>query len=162
MKFYKPQLQLARTNSLNAEGAFETNYTLHAITLCRRTSFRAAGYELGEQVRDGVFPVTLHIRQDADMPDLEYITPVVHTIELGAIDADEEEVLVEVHVKVEVLEGSPAVLADVEHGMRSRSTTPASSSSTTQTSTTTKTGTKATVSSSDADDESRPGGQRIA
>lgn len=151
MKFYKPQLQLARTNVLSDDGVFATQYTLHAITLCRRTGFRADGHTVGDEVENGILSVTLRIRQDADLPDLEYITPVVHTIDLGDIDADQDEVLIEVDVEATVLETADVGAANSGARMRSRTTTPATTA-------TTKTGTKATVSSSDADDESRPGG----
>lgn len=100
MKFYHPQLQLTRETLIGQPDA----YYLHVVTFCPRTSYRADGVEFpgfgpnNETLEEGVYKVNVKICQDAALPDLEYITPVVHTISLGSVAFPEGEGWFEVQV----------------------------------------------------------------
>lgn len=98
MKFYKPQVQLVRRSIMDEPD----QYFLHAVTFCPRTSFRADGHApVAEAIAEnGVLPVDLYIQQDAALPDFEYITPVVHTVELGSLPFEEEDGVIAVNVFV--------------------------------------------------------------
>lgn len=137
MKFFHPQIQLARETVLDQPDAFY----LHIVTFCPRTCFRADGYttDAGE-LADGLFKVSIQLLQDPALPDFAYITPVVHTIALGGIAFPGGEGAIQVQVLGAVTEGGTA-------GTRGATNPPT---------TTTKTGGTGTVSTSDADDKSRP------
>ena len=137
MKFFHPQIQLARETVLDEPDA----YYLHIVTFCPRSCFRADGYstDAGE-LADGLLKVSINLRQDPELPDFEYITPVVHTLALGSIDFPGGEGAIRIQVLGAVpTGGSPGASRDANP--------PA---------TTTKTGGTGTVSTSDADDKSRP------
>lgn len=136
MKFFHPQIQLARETVLDEPDAFY----LHIVTFCPRTCFRADGYstDAGE-LSNGLYKVSINLLQDPALPDFNYITPVVHTIALGSIDFPGGEGEIEVLVLGAVLE---------EGGGSVRSANPPKS--------TTKTGGKGTVSTTSAEDKSRP------
>ncbi|MCB0552719.1 MAG: hypothetical protein KDD02_04135 [Phaeodactylibacter sp.] len=129
MKLYKPQVQLVRRRKLDEPD----EYYLHSVTFCGRTSYRADGHSpIPEQAdADGVLSVSLAIVQDPALPDFEYLTPVVHTISLGSPVANGQELIVEV---------------SASDGVASRSTTSEGDPTT-------------TVSSVDADEDSRPIGR---
>lgn len=82
MKFFHPQIQLARESMFDQPDA----YFVHVVTFCPRTSFRADGFstDAGE-LANGLYKVVVKLRQDPALPDFESITPVVHTIALGNI-----------------------------------------------------------------------------
>ncbi|MDX2134739.1 MAG: hypothetical protein SFV52_08135 [Saprospiraceae bacterium] len=110
MKFFHPQIQLARTAVLDQPDA----YFLHVVTFCPRTSFRADGYETDRQdLPDGKFSVRIKLQQDPALPDLPYITPVVHTLALGNIDFPDGEGFFEVTVTGAVLEETFATAREV-------------------------------------------------
>jgi hypothetical protein len=134
MKFFKPQVQLARQSILDAPDA----YFLHIVTFCPRTCFRADGYSVSSaNLAQGIYNVQINLLQDASLPDFGYITPVVHTLNLGSIAFPGGEGLIEVQVQG-VMHSEPGIDRDP--------TTPP----------TTKTGGTGTVSTSDADSNPRP------
>lgn len=137
MKFYKPQVELIKI----VDPTLPTEYVLHSVIFCRFTNFKANGYEidLSDLQAESLVTVTLKLDQDENAPNLEYITPVVHTLNLGAINFPEGEGWIEIDVVGAVIE---------EEG---RGETPVKKS--------TKPGTKATVSTVDADTKTRPGDQ---
>lgn len=137
MKFFHPQIQLARETVFDEPDAFY----LHIVTFCPRTCFRADGYstEAGE-LANGLYKVSIKLLQDMALPDFGYITPVVHTIALGSIDFPGGEGEIEVQVL-------GAVLEEGSSSTRGATNPPKS---------TTKTGGKGTVSTTSAEDKSRP------
>lgn len=136
MKFFHPQIQLARETVLYEPDA----YYLHVVTFCPRTSFRADGFEVdGSALAEGRYMVRVKLREDMELPDFNYITPVVHTIALGSIDFPGSEGAIEVQVVGDVIDtGSGGTRGDTEPEPPP------------------KTGGKGTVSTPDADDQSRP------
>ncbi len=137
MKFYKPQVELAKI----VDPTLPTEYVLHSVIFCRYTNFKANGYEvdLSDLQDESLVTVTLKLDQDPNLPEFEYITPVTHTINLGAVNFPEGDGWIEIDVEGAVIE---------EAG---RAETPVKKS--------TKPGTKATVSTADADTKTRPGDQ---
>ena len=82
MKLYKPQVQIVRRTNIGAPN----EYFLHAVTFCDKSNYRAAGFELNTSlVEEGLLTVGLKIFQDVSIPEFNYLTPVVHTIELGPL-----------------------------------------------------------------------------
>lgn len=137
MKFFKPQVQLARETVLDEPDAFY----LHIVTFSPRTNFRADGYSVSDaNLAEGIYNVTVNLVQDTALPDFDYITPVVHTIALGSIAFPELEGWIQVQVM-------GAVPEEPSSGARGDTNPPT---------TTTKTGGTGTVSTSDADNKSRP------
>ncbi|MEZ4941913.1 MAG: hypothetical protein R3D58_13625 [Saprospiraceae bacterium] len=133
MKFFHPQIQLARETVFDEPDA----YYLHVVTFCPNTSFRADGFSVSEaHLAEGRLEVAVKLRKDPGLPEMNYITPIVHTIALGSIAFPNEEGDIEVQVEVEGAVGS---------GSGTRSDTEP-----------TKTGGKGTVSTTTADDKSRP------
>ena len=101
MKLFKPQVQLFHKNILDEPN----EYYLHAVTFCSRTNYRANGNNyVAEKVdENGVLQVELSIVQDPELLDFTSLTPVTHTIKLGKISPNDEEVLVNVQVLVDDL-----------------------------------------------------------
>ncbi|MCA0237187.1 MAG: hypothetical protein LCH81_12460 [Bacteroidetes bacterium] len=141
MKFFHPQIQLVRELVLDSPSI----YYLHIVTFCPRTCFVADGYETpgfgpdNETLAEGLYQVIIHLREDSELPDFDYITPIVHTINLGGIVFPDDEGFIEVQVKGVVTEPDNSA---------ARTTKPPK--------TTTKTGGKGTVSTTIAEDKSRP------
>ncbi len=73
-------------------------YLLHAITYCKSTNFRAAGFRLhsDEPDENNVFKVDLIIEEDLDIPSLPSITPVNHIISFGAVPFEDDRGIFEV------------------------------------------------------------------
>ncbi|MBL7809123.1 MAG: hypothetical protein JNN28_14985 [Saprospiraceae bacterium] len=136
MKFFYPQVQLARETVLDEPDT----YYLHVVTFCPRTCFRANGHELDTSELDkGKYKVRIKLRQDPTLPDFDYITPVVHTLALGGIAFPGGEGEIEVSVVGDVL-ASPASV--------SRSVDPPP--------TTTQTGGTTTVGTTGSDGKTKP------
>jgi hypothetical protein len=134
MRFFHPQIQLARESVPNKPDAFY----LHVVTYCPRTCFRAFGHFVDDSELDkGKYKVKVRLLEDPEMPDLMYITPVAHTIPLGSIDFPGGEGEVDVEVIGQVPDPS---------GVRTRSGGPAQK---------TKTGGQGTVSTVTADTKTR-------
>lgn len=135
MKFFHPQIQLARETRLDAPDAF----FLHIVTFCPRTCFWADGYDTDDgELANGLYKVDIQLVQDATLPDFNYITPVVHTIALGSIAFPGGEGEIQVTVLGTVIEESAT-------GARAGDPTAK-----------TKTGGTGTVSTVSADNKTRP------
>ena len=136
MKLFQPQLQLARETYMDEPDAF----FLHVVTFCSNTSFRADGHSVNDSLlNEGKLEVEVKIYQDPDLPDMNYLTPIVHTIKLGHIAFPEDEGVIDVRVIGDV-QVAPSTVTR----------------SGTKPGTKTKTGGKGTVSTTSADDKSRP------
>lgn len=82
MKLLKPQVQLVRKTHIDQEDEF----SLHAITYLPKTNYKADGYDIANQLdSDGVLPIALYISKDESIPEFHYLTPVVHTFEIGVL-----------------------------------------------------------------------------
>lgn len=83
MKLFKPQVQIARRTIVGAPN----EYFLHAVTFCNKSNYRAAGFQLDTHLveDEGILTVSLNIAQDISIPEFNYLTPVVHTIDLGPL-----------------------------------------------------------------------------
>jgi hypothetical protein len=136
MQFFHPTLHLSRETTLDAPDA----YYLHVVTFCPRARFRANGHEIvgfhtGNTI-EGSYKIKVKLFEDAALPDLDALTPVVHTLALGSIAFPEGEGWFEVQVIGETLDTSGG-------GTLSRSGEP-------------KTGGTSTVSTVSADNKTRP------
>lgn len=135
MKFFQPIIQLAREDVFDAP----SEYFLHVVTFCPRTSFRADGYETDDSELDNdTFIVQIKISQDPGLPEMEYITPVVHTISLGGIAFPRGEGVIRVEVVGDVLPQNPDGTRAVDE--------PAE----------TKSGGSGTMGTTDADNKTKP------
>ncbi|WP_421796042.1 hypothetical protein [Haliscomenobacter sp.] len=135
MKFFHPVIQLGKES-----GELADNYFLHVVTFCPRSNFQADGFSVNnEHVDNGLLKVTVKVKQAAAMPNYEFITPVVHSIDLGAINFPIVDSTIEVTVIGDVLQE------------------PTSNARAADTPTTTKTGGTGTVSTGSATDRERPG-----
>ena len=135
MKFYNPVIQLGKET-----GELADKYFLHVVTFCSRSNFQANGFSISdEKLADGLLKVTVKLKQAAQIPNFEFITPVVHSIDLGAVAFPFEDSTVEVTVIGDVLQE------------------PTSNARSTDAPTTTKTGGTGTVSTTTASTRERPG-----
>lgn len=79
MQLAKPQVHLRKNQATST-------YYIHVITWMDNSRFKANGYDtLSTNSTDGVFTVNLRIAEDSDLPDMDLLTPVVHTLELTGI-----------------------------------------------------------------------------
>lgn len=136
MKFFKPVVQLARERHLTGPDSF----FLHVVTFCPRTVYRADGHSVSSAnlSTEGLYEVTVNLQEDSTLSDMEYITPVVHTIDLGTIEFPDGEGWIQVTVS-----GGPQASGNGQRDAADPTTT-------------TKTGGSGTVSTMDADEKSRP------
>lgn len=135
MKFFKPQVEIARELQFDAPPL----YFAHVVTFCPRTRFRADGFEIDDtQLQEkGIYNITVKLLEDATLPEMEFITPVVHTLALGAIEFPEQEGVIRVTVQGAV----------VDPGTQLRNTNPT---------TTTKTGGSTSQNTVEASPRVRP------
>ena len=127
MDFYQLKIQLVRRRVLDQSDAF----FLHAITFCPFTNLRANGYALrpeGDQIE-----VTLFISEDPELPNYEFETPVVHSINLGSFPSGKSNGQFEVKV---LLQSGPISRDGTQPGEKPVAET--------------------TVSSTSADEDSKP------
>jgi hypothetical protein len=128
MKFFDPQIQLTRW----ARAGQPDSYSIHVVTFCPKTTYAADGHTIdNSQLGQDLFKLRVKLRTDNALPEMDYITPVVHTIDLGPIDFPNE---LGGWIQVEVF--------GVQASDRSGGSP----------------GGVRTVSSTDSDDKSRPGG----
>ncbi|MCB0593680.1 MAG: hypothetical protein H6557_26055 [Lewinellaceae bacterium] len=92
MILFKPQVQLTKITDVSEPD----DYYVHVITFTDCTNYRADGYSIGEMDEYGTLPVTIRAVQDENIIDFNYLTPVVHTIKLGAVSFPSGGGLVEV------------------------------------------------------------------
>lgn len=83
MKFFQPLIQLVRETGQG----LPDDYFLHIVTFSPNARFRADGYDTDDSnlQSDGLLKVNVYLKQDTGLPDFDFITPVVHTFELGNI-----------------------------------------------------------------------------
>lgn len=80
MKIAKPQVHLRFDNNTET-------HNIHVVTWMDYTRFKADGYEtISTTPVDGVYTVNLKIVEDSNLPDMQLLTPVVHTLELTGIE----------------------------------------------------------------------------
>lgn len=97
MKLLKPQVQLVRKTHIDQEDEF----SLHAITYLPKTNYKADGYEIASQLdSDGVLPIALYISKDESIPELHYLTPIVHTLNMGVLPFSDGEGMIKVNLVV--------------------------------------------------------------
>lgn len=87
---------------------FDT-YHIHVITWFDYTKFRADGHDtLPTAASDGVFTITLFVSETNTVPNMQLLTPVIHTLTLTGVELDAEEPMIEVQIyntTGEVMEG---------------------------------------------------------
>lgn len=105
MKLFKPQLQLARESEEQPDGSFRYHYYLHVVTFTDRTNFRAEDFVVNMSAleTEGIVNIRAYVYPDPEIPDFHYLTPLVHTIDLGA----PVEMGVEFVVNVDIINGLP-------------------------------------------------------
>lgn len=82
MQIAKPQVHLRWDNT-------EEIYMIHVVTWMDQTKFRADGYEsLPLSATNGAYTITLKVKEDTTVPNMELLTPVVHTLTLDGISLD--------------------------------------------------------------------------
>lgn len=127
VKFYPPELNLFRQTKMDEPD----EYFLQVVTTCSQSNMRAAGHAPfpSSPDGDGVFRLTIYIKEDESLPGYEYPTPVVHSLELGSVEFEDGEGLFEVAVAMKSDSEAPGETKPVK---------------------------KSTVRSTDADEDSRP------
>lgn len=97
MKFFSPQVQISRVIGVEKP----TIYTAHVVTFCDKTNYVADGFSTDtSELAQNLFILTVKVKQEASLPDIDYITPVVHTIPLGEIAFPQGEGFIRVQVKI--------------------------------------------------------------
>lgn len=104
MKLFSPQLQLYRTQEVGQPD----DYFVHVITFCPQTNYRADGHLIdASRLSENLLQVTIKVRQDNTLPDLDCLTPVTHTLALGAIAFPGGEGWVRIKVEGTTLDARP-------------------------------------------------------
>lgn len=106
MKLFKPQLQLARESEEQSDGSFRDHYYLHVVTFTDRTNYRADDCVVDDTAlaSEGKIKIKAYMYQDLDIPDFNYLTPVVHTLDLGMPVEVGTEFIVEVTARLGMTE----------------------------------------------------------
>jgi hypothetical protein len=82
---------------LEKEGA--STYHIHVITWFDYTKFKADGSDTIPTVAtDGVYTITLFVTEDSTVPNMQLLTPVVHTLTLTGVELTVEDPLIEVQI----------------------------------------------------------------
>jgi hypothetical protein len=106
MQLFHPNLQLYRETVLDAPDA----YYLHVVTFCPRSQFRADGHEIvgfhADNTIEGSYKIRVKLLEDAALPNLDVLTPIVHTFALGSVAFPQGEGWFEVQVIGETLDTS--------------------------------------------------------
>ena len=81
MKLRKPIPQLTRKKLENGD----YHYWLHVVTFYPKTNFVANGhFEIEQKLNEqNMFVIDLKVKRDHSLKKMNYLTPVVHTIEVG-------------------------------------------------------------------------------
>ena len=97
MKIGKPNIHLIKKTYVDAPNI----YYLHSITYFYRTNLEAAGHApISTELDDeGRVTVVLRVRENPDVPEFRCITPIVHTVEIGALPFEDEIGLIRVVVR---------------------------------------------------------------
>lgn len=149
MSFNKPQIQLYKKSKVDAS----PEYILHCVTFFKKTNVRSAGHDpIPKKASDEdgikVLRVKINIKKDSAIAELEGLTPVVHTINLGSPFGREDG-----YVDVELYIEGEEELEKKREAATTRSTTTTTTGQTTK-----KQVGKTSTGTADADDDSRPGG----
>jgi hypothetical protein len=135
MKFYNPVIQLGKET-----GELADKYFLLVVTFCSRSNFQADGFSVNdEELPNGLLKVTVNLKQVAQLPNFEFITPIVHHIDLREVAFPFADCTIAVTV-------SGTVFQEPTSHSRAADAPP----------TTVKTGGTGTVSTTQADDKIRP------
>lgn len=96
MNLYQPQIQLLKRTHMDGPD----EYFLHAITNTEQTSSVAMGHApISNQLNaNGALEIHLIYASDMDRVDLNLVTPVVHTLRIGALPSDEDDLPIEVSI----------------------------------------------------------------
>jgi hypothetical protein len=91
-------MQLA-TPIIHLEVDGTSTYHIHVITWFDNTKFKANGHDtLPGSATSGVFPITLFVSEDSGVPEMELLTPVVHTVTLTGITLNGTNPFIEVTI----------------------------------------------------------------
>ncbi len=84
MKFFEPQVSIIKHTHLDAPN----EYFVHAVTFCNNTQFYADSYaiESRQSNSNSLLLLSLFINRKTDIPELNCVTPIAHTISLGNYD----------------------------------------------------------------------------
>src|SRR4051812_1346030 len=76
-----------------------STYHIHVITWFDHTKFVADGYDtLPTSATSGVFSITLFVAEDSAVPNMQLLTPVVHTLTLTGVSLNSTDPFIEVEV----------------------------------------------------------------
>ena len=90
MQIAKPQVHLR-------EGNCTGTYHIHVVTWFDQTRFKSNGVEsISTTATNGVFTIVLKVAEDTSVPDLELLTPVVHTFTVEELELGTEDPLLEI------------------------------------------------------------------
>lgn len=74
-------------------------YHIHVITWFNQSRFIADGYDaLPVSANSGVFEIRLFVTEDTGVPDMQLLTPVVHTLTLTGITLSSTDPFIEVEI----------------------------------------------------------------
>src|ERR1044072_5070450 len=77
----------------------EDTYYIHVVTWFDYTKFKADGYDtLSTTPTEGVFTVTLFVAEDNTVPNMQLLTPVVHTLTLTGVTLTAGNPFIEVEI----------------------------------------------------------------
>ena len=69
---------------LEKEGS--STYHVHVITWFDQTKFKAEGHDtIPTTATDNTFTITLYVTEDINVPNMQLLTPVVHTLTLTGV-----------------------------------------------------------------------------
>lgn len=76
-----------------------STYHIHVITWFDSTKFKADGHDtLPSTAADGVFTITLFVSEDSGVPEMQLLTPVVHTLTLTGVTLSSGDPFIEVEI----------------------------------------------------------------
>ena len=92
MQIAKPQVHLRKNNSTG-------DFYIHVVTWFDRTKYISDGVgSISTTPVSGVFQVVLNVAEDTGVPDMQLLTPVVHTLVLDGVALDGTNPLLEVSI----------------------------------------------------------------
>ncbi len=92
MQIAKPQVHLKRENATGV-------YHIHVVTWLDYSKFKADGFEpISTSATDGVFSVTLKVKEDTTVPNMKLLTPIVHTLTLPGVVLTADSPFIEVEL----------------------------------------------------------------
>ena len=92
MQIAKPQVHLRKNNSTR-------DFYIHVVTWFDRTKYISDGIgSIATTPTSGVFQIVLNVAEDTGVPDMQLLTPVVHTLLLDGVTLDGTNPLLEVSI----------------------------------------------------------------